>query len=163
MVDLIASNQKLKQRSRNILRQLSKNSRDWTDEALNELLARCDGSVKLALVVAETGLSVEESRRQLEAAHGVLAGLLPVGDDDAQPETPPVTRAKQRYQVLCIDGGGSKCAAVVGTAGGVMSRGVGGPCNLYVAVLRTPSGKLHAASCSLAQLTIDHLQHGWTV
>ena len=43
-----------------------------TDEDLDDLLARCDGRVKVALVVAEKGLSVEESREQLEEAQGVV-------------------------------------------------------------------------------------------
>ncbi|EED22174.1 glucokinase regulator family protein, putative [Talaromyces stipitatus ATCC 10500] len=129
MVDLIASNQKLKQRSRNILRKVSRRCSSMVDYELDDLLARCDGRVKLAIVVAEKGLSVEESREQLEMAQGVLARVIAT-EDDVQVKKPLVNGFKRHRSVLCIDGGGSKCAAVVGYSGGKIGKGVAGPCNL---------------------------------
>ncbi|KUL90177.1 hypothetical protein ZTR_02178 [Talaromyces verruculosus] len=129
MVDLIASNQKLKQRSRNILRKVSRQCSTMTDQALDDLLARCDGRVKVALVVAEKGISVEESREQLEAAQGVLAKVIAT-EDGIEIKKPLVNGFKHHRSVLCIDGGGSKCAAVVGDSSGNIGKGVAGPCNL---------------------------------
>lgn len=129
MVDLIASNKKLKQRSRNILRKASRRCLAMTDQDLDDLLARCDGRVKVALVVAEKGLSVEESMEQLEVAQGVLAKVI-VTENEAQVKKPLVNGFKHHRSVLCIDGGGSKCAAAVGNSNGNIGKGVAGPCNL---------------------------------
>lgn len=100
-----------------------------TDQDLDDLLARCDGRVKVALVVAEKGLSVEESKMQLEAAQGVLAKVIAT-EDEVQVKKPLVNGYKYHRSVLCIDGGGSKCAAVVGASSGNIGKGVAGPCNL---------------------------------
>jgi N-acetylmuramic acid 6-phosphate etherase len=129
MVDMMASNRKLKQRSRNILRELSKRCDSMTDTSLDDLLARCDGSVKLALVVAETDLPVGESRQRLHVAGGVLVRAL-TPNDNLHSGKSLMNGFKRRYPVLCVDGGGSKCAAVVATSYGVVGMGVAGPCNL---------------------------------
>lgn len=100
-----------------------------TDQALDDLLARCDGRVKVALVVAEKGISVEESRDQLEAAQGVLAKVIAT-EDGVEIKKSLVNGFKHHRSVLCIDGGGSKCAAVVGDSSGNIGKGVAGPCNL---------------------------------
>jgi N-acetylmuramic acid 6-phosphate etherase len=100
-----------------------------TDQDLDDLLARCGGRVKVALVVAEKGISVEESREQLEMAQGVLAKVIAT-EDEAPVKTPLINGFKHHRSVLCIDGGGSKCAAVVGDTGGDLGKGVAGPCNL---------------------------------
>lgn len=100
-----------------------------TDQYLDDLLTRCDGRVKVALVVAEKGLSVEESRNQLEAAQGVLAKVIAI-EDQVQVKKPLVNGFKHQRSVLCIDGGGSKCAAVVGDSSGNIGKGVAGACNL---------------------------------
>lgn len=41
-----------------------------TDASLDELLSRCEGSVKQALVVAETGLATDLSMERLQEADG---------------------------------------------------------------------------------------------
>jgi N-acetylmuramic acid 6-phosphate etherase len=130
MVDLVASNQKLKQRSRNILRKVSKHCSVMTDQYLDDLLTHCNGRVKLAIVVAEKGLSIEQSQRELDMAKGVLANVLAV-ENGSQVEEPLVNGSSRRQRVLCIDGGGSKCAAVAGTLSDNTGNGVAGPCNLY--------------------------------
>ncbi|PKX93558.1 putative glucokinase regulator family protein [Aspergillus novofumigatus IBT 16806] len=128
MVDLVASNLKLEQRSRNILRRLSARCDGMTDVELDALLTRCKGRVKLALLVAETGEPVEQCEERLESAGGVLAKALDIslaGVKDVQ------TPATDRQYVLCIDGGGTKCAAVIADLKGtVVGRGTTGPCNL---------------------------------
>lgn len=130
MVDMVASNLKLEQRSRNMLRRLSMKCSSMRDSELDALLFTSKQSVKLAILVAETSQSVETCEKLLESAGGVLAtalGGLP-GPTPTQSATPEISRRC----VLCIDGGGTKCAAVVANAGGVVSHGYGGPCNLYV-------------------------------
>ncbi|KAI2957749.1 hypothetical protein CBS147323_8855 [Aspergillus niger] len=129
MIDLIASNQKLKQRSRNILRRVSRRCSTMTDQDLDDLLARCGGRVKVALLVADKGVSVKESREQLEMAEGVLAKVIAT-EDKAPVKTPLINGFKHHRSALCIDGGGSKCAAVVGDTSGNIGKGVAGPCNL---------------------------------
>lgn len=131
MVDLVASNNKLKQRSRNILRKLSPRCDNMTDEQLDNLLAQCDGSVKLALMTANTGLSVEQSQRRLESAGGILAQALKAANKPCTGIQPNGSAAPDRRFILCIDGGGSKCAAVItDEEGDILGRGLAGPCNL---------------------------------
>ncbi|KAL4898069.1 hypothetical protein BDV59DRAFT_197023 [Aspergillus ambiguus] len=126
MVDLVASNEKLKQRSRNILRRLSDRCRSIDDEKLDVLLGECGGSVKLALLAAETGLSAESCQRKLDSADGVLSKAL---ETMTQPSHGKVS-VERRY-VLCIDGGATKSAAVIVDGHGVVvGRGRAGACNV---------------------------------
>lgn len=129
MVDLVASNLKLKQRSRNILRGISRKCNSLSDPELDALITKCNSSVKLAILVAETGEPVEACKTHLESAGGVLATAL----DGAQPtqSLSPSHELSRRF-VLCIDGGGTKCAVVVADPTGLVSHGYAGPCNLYV-------------------------------
>ncbi|KAL2783083.1 hypothetical protein BJX66DRAFT_330840 [Aspergillus keveii] len=124
MVDLVASNAKLRQRSRNILRRLSKRASTLSDTQIDGLLSQCNQSVKLALLVAETGRSVEQCREDLEGAGQRLADAL-------SSHTRHEPRRGNTTLVLCVDGGGTKCAAVITDQNGnVLGRGVVGPCNL---------------------------------
>ncbi|KAJ5809673.1 uncharacterized protein N7503_001891 [Penicillium pulvis] len=125
MVDMVASNLKLEQRARNILRRLSVKCNNLSDADLDSLLAKCNGSVKLAILVAETCGSVESCRETLTSAGGVLAKALTEASQPADKCLP-----ENRQFVLCIDGGGTKCAAVVGDKDGVVSHGFAGPCNI---------------------------------
>ncbi|MEJ2256996.1 MAG: N-acetylmuramic acid 6-phosphate etherase, partial [Woeseiaceae bacterium] len=75
MVDLQASNAKLVARSLRILQRLS----SLDAAAAAELLARCDGELKTAIVVARLGTGVDEARQRLAAADGRLR--LALGDD----------------------------------------------------------------------------------
>lgn len=132
MVDLIASNEKLAQRSRNILRGSSTRCFSMTEQSLDELLVKCDRSVKLALVVVEKDLTVEQGRQQLKDADGVLDRVLHPGKDIRSQKSPIHDFGSSAPVVLCIDGGGSKCAAVTATSKNVRGQGISGPCNLYV-------------------------------
>ncbi|CAI7647170.1 unnamed protein product [Penicillium pancosmium] len=130
MVDLQASNLKLKQRSKNILKRLSSKCAAMADSELDELLIDCERSVKLAFLVAETGKSVETCKGDLQNAGEILAKAL----DVAVPDARPVSNELVRKFALCIDGGGTKCAAVVADAAGNTTRGYAGPCNLTDAI-----------------------------
>ncbi|KAL3465737.1 hypothetical protein BJX64DRAFT_296992 [Aspergillus heterothallicus] len=105
MVDLAASNAKLHQRSRNILRRLSKRAATLSNTEIDSILTWCNQSVKLALLVAETGNSVEKCRRDLEGAGQRLADALAISQSQAETEKP---RRVESPLVLCIDGGGTK-------------------------------------------------------
>ncbi|KAJ5835381.1 hypothetical protein N7447_001407 [Penicillium robsamsonii] len=127
MVDLVASNLKLEQRSRNILRRLSAKCQSAPDAELDAVLAKCNGSVKLAILVSETGESVETCQGYFDDAGGVLANALAAISKPI--EQKPTTTPTQKF-TLCIDGGGTKCAAAVANGTNVVGQGSAGPCNL---------------------------------
>jgi N-acetylmuramic acid 6-phosphate etherase len=74
MVDLRATNSKLRDRARRIVETLVR-----IDAArAAELLARCDGELKTALVVGRTGCSPDEARTRLAASGGQVRGAIGV-------------------------------------------------------------------------------------
>ena len=131
MVDLKASNLKLEQRSRNIIRKLGGPACPAMDSEIDALLVACGRSVKLALATLALGVTPEEARKQLEVGGGKLATVLQSstvgqsranGTSEGLPgEIPPL--------VIYIDGGGSKCAATVVSSHGQVGEGEAGPCN----------------------------------
>lgn len=72
MVDLRATNEKLRIRSRRIVRLLT----NLDDDGAGQLLGRCDGEVKTAIVVGRLGLAVEEARQRLKRHDGHLRAAL---------------------------------------------------------------------------------------
>ena len=68
MVDLRASNNKLKDRTRRIVKMLT----DADDETAVRLLDECDGELKTAVVRHARGVGVEEARKLLAEASGQL-------------------------------------------------------------------------------------------
>ncbi|MDG2381040.1 MAG: N-acetylmuramic acid 6-phosphate etherase [Pirellulaceae bacterium] len=68
MVDLRATNQKLKVRSRRIVRELT----DLSEAAVDSLLDDCEGEVKTAIVVNRLGISPAEARTRLQKCQGHL-------------------------------------------------------------------------------------------
>ena len=66
MVDLMPSNEKLRIRSRRILRELT----GVDDAAATQILSRCDGHLKRALVVALTGADPDKAQVLLDAEGG---------------------------------------------------------------------------------------------
>lgn len=72
MVDVKVSNQKLADRARRIIREITGVS---TDEA-GELLAQTDNEVKPAIVMAMFGVSADEARARLAAANGMLGEVI---------------------------------------------------------------------------------------
>ncbi|MBO0697178.1 MAG: N-acetylmuramic acid 6-phosphate etherase, partial [Zavarzinella sp.] len=121
MVDLRATNVKLKARTNRIVRLILGTGRDDADA----LLARCDGELKTALVVGRTGLAPDEARRRLAAAGGRVGEVL-TNHRVAVPSLP--------QHVLGVDGGGTHTVALLGLVenGGVRSlgRGEAGPSNM---------------------------------
>jgi N-acetylmuramic acid 6-phosphate etherase len=73
MVDLRATNDKLRDRSERIVMEVSSVERD---EA-RDLLARADGSVKVAVVMHALDVDAAEARRRLDAAGGIIRRVVP--------------------------------------------------------------------------------------
>jgi N-acetylmuramic acid 6-phosphate etherase len=128
MVDLKPSNNKLRQRSRNIIRSLSGHRAPSSDEEIDALLSETGGSVKLALAVLLLDANVDEARKRLNAAGGRLSEAA----QKTIPSNPGPLQADASLSglVLCVDGGATKCAAVVMDSSGRVGRGQAGPCNV---------------------------------
>jgi N-acetylmuramic acid 6-phosphate etherase len=71
MVDLVATNAKLRARSERLVRELAGDTADAP-----ALLAAAGGSVKTAIVMARRGVARDEAQRMLEAAGGRLARVI---------------------------------------------------------------------------------------
>jgi N-acetylmuramic acid 6-phosphate etherase len=137
MVDLRATNNKLRARTNRIVRQLTGISGEQADV----LLEGCGRELKTALVVQLAGVPAEEARRRLEAAGGqVRRALAPApGAQDTSPKHQRGDGSGATVSDLClgIDGGGTHTVAllaraVAGATGGwaLLGRAVAGPSNL---------------------------------
>jgi N-acetylmuramic acid 6-phosphate etherase len=126
MVDLKATNNKLRARSNRIVRQFT----GITTEEADGLLQRCGGELKTALVAQRGGLSPDEARARLAKANGKVRIAL-VGLTSAAASAPSSMREDL---LLGIDGGGSHTVALLAQrdANGhrVLGRGESGPSNL---------------------------------
>jgi N-acetylmuramic acid 6-phosphate etherase len=133
MVDLRATNEKLRQRINRIVRQLTGLGRDEADA----LLERCGRELKTALAAQLAGVTPEEARASLAAAGGRLRAALEgsqrrtpsvAGDERATPQTGSL--------FLGIDGGGSHTVVVLARVTDSaqestrLGRGEAGPSNL---------------------------------
>lgn len=101
MVDLRATNSKLRERSRRIVMTLT----GCSPIEAEGLLAQADGEVKTAVVVAHCGVSASQARQWIHEAQGHLRRVLEE-HAKAQRETD-----RPRRLVLGVDGGGSKTVA----------------------------------------------------
>ena len=72
MVDLRPTNEKLRLRTRRMLRELA----GLDDDAAVQLLARCDGQLKVALVAALAGVKPDEAKRRLETYGGQVGAAV---------------------------------------------------------------------------------------
>ncbi len=133
LVDLRATNSKLRARVNRIVRTLTGLSK----EEAGGLLARCGGELKTALVAHLAGVAPEEARARLEQAGGQVRPALgrPPNDPASRPPNHPTA-------YLGVDGGGSHTVALLAAAdGSVLGRGEGGPSNLQAV---GPEGALRA-------------------
>ncbi len=73
MVDLQATNAKLRDRAERIVREVC----GVTAEDAHDLLRAADGSVKLAIVMSKLNVSVSKARAALEAEDGVIRRVVP--------------------------------------------------------------------------------------
>jgi N-acetylmuramic acid 6-phosphate etherase len=126
MIDVKATNIKLRQRARNILRFVGGDACTQTDEELDSILQDCRGSVKLAAVTIVLKVPVVEAEDQLQRNKGVLARVFQEArEKDTQPQ-----QGQDDGLVLCVDAGGTSCKAVVMSEDGAMGTGTAGPCNV---------------------------------
>ncbi len=114
MVDLRATNTKLRARTNRIVRQLT--GLDESDA--DALLRQCGGELKTTLVARLADVTPEEARQRLAAAGGQVRAAL------------PPRRAADDSLVLGIDGGGTSTVALLARGGEVIGRGESGPSNL---------------------------------
>jgi N-acetylmuramic acid 6-phosphate etherase len=134
MVDLRATNSKLRARTNRIVRTLT----GLSVQEANALLQRCGGELKTALVVQQSNLTPDEARARLQASGGQVRKALEKSSEAAG-ISPALNPASQLF--LGIDGGGSRTVALLasvkagsGASGlvplSVLGRGEAGPCNL---------------------------------
>jgi N-acetylmuramic acid 6-phosphate etherase len=105
MVDLRATNSKLRARTNRIVRILT----GLSVEAADSLLRRCDGELKTALVAHLAGVEPEEARSRLGVAGGRVRDALGI----AKPEEPSKSTSPAGELVLGIDGGGTHTVALL--------------------------------------------------
>jgi N-acetylmuramic acid 6-phosphate etherase len=118
MVDLRATNTKLTARTNRIVRTIT----GLNEAAAAELLGRCGGELKTALVAHQAGVSPTDARLKL-AEHGGRVGevLREFGRSDS---------GVADDLVIGIDGGGSTTVALIASATEVIGRGEAGPSNM---------------------------------
>ncbi|KAK3314570.1 putative glucokinase regulator family protein [Apodospora peruviana] len=126
MVDLKATNIKLKQRARNILRFIGGKSCIQSDQELDSILESCQGSVKLAAVTIVLKVSIAEAQDRLQRNKGVLARVF----EEARGKNAMARSQEGGDLVLCVDSGGSSCKAVIMAKTGEVGAGCAGPCNV---------------------------------
>jgi N-acetylmuramic acid 6-phosphate etherase len=126
MVDLRASNQKLVARAGRIVRTVT----GLDAAAAADLLARCGGEVKTALVVHAAGVPADRAREALAAAGGRVAAALAGFGKPKRTDAAPV-RPWRPDLVIGIDGGGTTTVCLLADRSGtVLGRGAAGPSNI---------------------------------
>jgi N-acetylmuramic acid 6-phosphate etherase len=92
MVDLQPTNEKLRIRSRRILRELA-----GVDDALaRDILARCGGRLKRALVVAMAGVEPDAAQALLDAHGGQVRAAVQAAASSSGPRTTNSRSVKDR-------------------------------------------------------------------
>lgn len=122
MVDLKATNEKLRARANRIVRIIT----GLDDHRAADLLQQSNGEVKTAIVVHLSGLTPEEAREKLRAADGNVRRVVTAA-------RPPATPIYWPYLVLGIDGGGSHTVAILAErrpGGAILGKGISGPSNI---------------------------------
>ena len=145
MVDLRATNEKLRVRTNRIVREATGLDR----AAADALLDRCDRELKTALVAQLGKVSPEEARERLRAANGRVRAAI---------GTPTLNgkHADPDKLFLGIDGGGTRTVALLATPGTngcwrVLGRGEAGPSNQQVVGIEAALAALdHAAAEAFA-------------
>jgi N-acetylmuramic acid 6-phosphate etherase len=130
MVDLRATNEKLRLRTNRIIREATGLDRPAADA----LLDRCGRELKTALVSQMAGVSAEEARERLRKANGRVR--IAVGAKRTHANNGHARANGTEELVLGFDGGGSHTVAYLATRQNghwaVLGRGEGGPSNRQV-------------------------------
>jgi N-acetylmuramic acid 6-phosphate etherase len=135
MVDLRATNSKLRARTNRIVRLLA----GLSVEQAAELLERCGGELKIALVAQLRGVTPEEARVRIAETGGQVRQALLVNGSQSpdQPGAPATGSAAPSLALragnelyLGIDGGGTHTVALLANRdGSILGRGTAGPSN----------------------------------
>jgi N-acetylmuramic acid 6-phosphate etherase len=137
MVDLRATNGKLRLRTRRIVEQLT--GLDQREAEL--LLDRCNQELKTAVVAAQRQVSPDEARDLLRLANGHLRRALAAA--------PTAARAAAESLLLGVDAGGTSTEAILASSGddglNVLGRGVAGPANVRVQGFEVSIGEMARA------------------
>ncbi len=130
MVDLKASNEKLKARANRIVRTVTGVDADAADA----LLQRCNGEVKTAIVAQFGGVPADEARVKLHSANGRISEVLNTisGRKPMNDRSWALDRSSAPDLVIGIDGGGTNTIATLARrdTGEVLGRGTAGPSNI---------------------------------
>lgn len=161
MVDLQATNQKLADRSRRIVRALT----GLSDQQSHDCLSQAKGDVKTAVVMASRSVSLATAERLLRAAGGQLRIALEMpAESTVQPPDSAAPGESVEALLLAVDGGGTKTVACLASreAGGVieLARGTAGPSNPQAVgwdVARTNLERAIAAAFQAASLPPDRV------
>jgi N-acetylmuramic acid 6-phosphate etherase len=138
MVDLRATNTKLRARTNRIVRQLT----GLSSEEADALLADCGGELKTALVARLAGVTPEEARTRLEQ----VGGQVRLAWARTNPSLVPLEAVPAEDLFLGIDGGGSHTVALLARADGtIVGRGGAGPSNVHGVGEEAALGALDAA------------------
>ncbi|MBX7103000.1 MAG: N-acetylmuramic acid 6-phosphate etherase [Gemmataceae bacterium] len=119
MVDLRATNIKLKARTNRIVRTVC----GVDESAAARLLDQAGGELKTALVMHSTGASADESRKMLDTVDGRVRDALAAAGRQ-------MPSASDAQLVLGLDGGGTHTVAILADGERTLGRGVAGPSNL---------------------------------
>ncbi|KAI1122368.1 putative glucokinase regulator family protein [Nemania abortiva] len=125
MIDVRATNVKLKHRARNIIRLVGGGACAQSDIELDHVLECCRGSVKLAAATIGLKVPVVEAEDRLQRHGGVLARVFEEAHKRKVRE-----KSLDDGLVLCVDAGGTSCKAVIMSKDGEMGVGMAGPCNV---------------------------------
>ncbi|UNI25040.1 N-acetylmuramic acid 6-phosphate etherase [Purpureocillium takamizusanense] len=141
---------------------------DEDDRAIDALIERCGGSVKLACAVGLSGLHPDAAKERLASVDGHLEAFvngLEASESPRSPQRPTTTntphgqgeeerereRQRQREYFLCIDGGGTKCAVSIATRGeGIVAQATAGACNLNSTSLDDAVEQIRRATAAAA-------------
>jgi N-acetylmuramic acid 6-phosphate etherase len=132
MVDLRATNSKLRARTNRIVRIFTGISIEDADA----LLARCGGELKTALVAHRANISPHDARARLQSAGGQVRAALEGSIED---RTEGTAQAAREDLVIGIDGGGTHTVALLASVSrctlplldeAILGRGEAGPSNL---------------------------------
>jgi N-acetylmuramic acid 6-phosphate etherase len=169
MVDVRVSNIKLRARGHRLIRTVCKDT-TLTDISLDNLIATCGGSVKLAIVVLHNQWTVEKGRTELDLAGGRLENVLVTKSASIVPQINCTKHAAPLF--LCIDGGGTLTRAIItalDNAGRstVLGKGFAGPSNISAvgipAALSSISIAIQQATSTLPPIytTTPHFSGAW--
>ncbi|MGL6075662.1 MAG: N-acetylmuramic acid 6-phosphate etherase [Fimbriiglobus sp.] len=128
MVDMRASNHKLKIRANRIVRTIT----NTTTEEAEALLSASGGEVKTAIIMHLTKLDVADAREKLAECGGRIGQVLGALGQAKPTETNISEKPYRADLVIGIDGGGTNTVALLAEAatGNVLGRGAAGPSNI---------------------------------